>query len=218
SNLHRDVYFSLIDDCRQYCFTPRLFHFRTSSDRKFEAIEIISSYYPPKHESESPLIIINYPFVQDDIYGRARIRPTFFLFDAEYEVYLWESKYPFFISSNTVKDKDEDNDNDNDERRQQQLPKMIDIEEEIQSECNLTTGFASQLWLAERKCALETTLAYCHAKNPSEPPKSYVISAGLEPDSFCGLFPTWTYYDNVAKLHIQVCISNFNFFVEKINF
>ncbi|XP_075678014.1 uncharacterized protein LOC113790626 isoform X2 [Dermatophagoides pteronyssinus] len=213
SNLHRDVYFSLIDDNRHYCFTPRLFHFRTSSDRIFESIEIISSYYPPK--SARATIHISYPFVQDDIYGRAKTRPTFFLFDAEYEVYLWESKYPFFISSNqtTMKNEhqqnqnkspvdDDDDDGGGDERRQQ-MPKMIDIEEEIQSECNMTTGFAAQLWLAERKCALETTLAYCHAKNPAEPPKSYVISAGLEPDSFCGLFPTWTYYDNVAKLHIQ---------------
>lgn len=31
-----------------------------------------------------------------------------------------------------------------------------------------------------------------------------MISAGLEPDSFCGLFPTWTYYDNVAQIHIEV--------------
>lgn len=54
------------------------------------------------------------------------------------------------------------------------------------------------------------------AKNSAEPPKSYVISAGLEPDSFCGLFPTWTYYDNVAKLHIQVC-GDF-FVVKKKNF
>lgn len=89
------------------------------------------------------------------------------------------------------------------QRDESDKPKMIDIANEIQSESNTTTGFMSQLWFAERKCALETTLAYCHAKNPSEPPKSYVIAAGLEPEVFCGLFPTWNYYSNVAKLHIQ---------------
>ena len=174
SNLHRDVYFSLIDDQRSYCFTPRLFHFQTSSDRIFEATEITTSYYSSPKSSSSSMIIVNYPFVQDDIYERAKTKPTFFLFDAEYEVYLWESKYPFFISSNhatLVKDdqqrqqqqqqqKRKKSIDDDDERKQ--MPKMIDIEEEIQSECNMTTGFATQLWLAERKCALETTLAYCH--------------------------------------------------------
>ena len=49
-------------------------------------------------------------------------------------------------------------------------------------------------------------IAHFHftAKNSSEPPTAYVISAGLEPHSFCGLFPTWNYYETVAQLHIEV--------------
>lgn len=150
SNLQRDIYYSLMDDLRSFNFTPRLFHFVTSSEQIFEAIEIVPAYLPPKTSNT----VVNYPFTQDDLYCRAKSRPTFFLIDAEYEVFLWESKYPFFIYNNTSSNQKDD--------EKQNMPRMINIENEIQTECNTTTGFMSQLWLAERKCALETTLAYCH--------------------------------------------------------
>ncbi|KAF7489192.1 Supervillin [Sarcoptes scabiei] len=193
SNLQRDVYFSLLDDQRPYGFQLRLFQFISSSERIFEVHEIVPSYLPSKNDEK---IIISYPFVQSDLYERAKNRPTFFLIDAHYEVFLWESKFPFYYNEtksnrNAVNDLEEDRD------------KLIDIEKELRLESNQITGFMNQLWLAERKCSLESTLAYCHAKNPAEPPKSYVVSAGLEPNSFCSLFPTWIYNDDAAKLHIQ---------------
>lgn len=149
SNLHREIYFTLMDDNRNYNFTPRLFQFITSTDNIFEAIEIYPSYLPPQQSN----ITVNYPFKQSDLYERAKNRPTFFLFDNNYEIYLWESKFPFFIPSNK---------NCSNEVNIRNGLKMIDIESEIKSESNMTAGFIPQLWQAERKCALETTLTYCH--------------------------------------------------------
>lgn len=205
-NLKREVYFSLLDDTREYNFTPRLFHLISFPEKGFEAIEIASPY----HSAEG---MIEYPVSQSDLYDVAKTRPTFFLFDNHFEVYLWESKFPFFLVSDKIMENSEDG---------TKLQKIID--EEIQSEAVATTGSLQNIWLAERQCALETTLAYCEgkiviicfyhvlylsyvyyiAKNLSEPPKAYVVSAGLEPECFCGLFPTWTYYDNVAQLNIEV--------------
>ena len=143
----------MFDDGRTYDFTPRLFHFVTSSDRVFQAIEMVPSYMT----SPECKMVFDYPFSQDDIYIRASTRPTFFLIDNHYEVYLWESKFPFFILGNNKDESKED--------QKKNAPRMIDINTEILSEANLTTGSLTQLWLAERKCALETTLAYCHGKS-----------------------------------------------------
>ena len=151
SNLHREKYFSLLDDNREYDFTPHLFHFTTSAQKIFEAKEIVPTYMASRDFEDS----FDYPFTQDDIYLPASNRPTFFLFDNKYEVYLWESKFPFFILGSNKSEKNKNASN---------KIRTIDIESEIVSEANLTTGSMSQLWFAERKCALETTLAYCHGK------------------------------------------------------
>lgn len=151
SNLHREIYFSLIDDNKTYDFTPRLFQFIPSTENLFEAIEITPAYLPPVEAN----ITVCYPFKQEDLYERAKNRPTFFMFDNHYEVYLWESKFPFFLPTINSKPKQS-------ESADRNGPKMIDIESEIKSESNTTAGFIPQLWHAERKCALETTLSYCH--------------------------------------------------------
>lgn len=145
-NLKREVYFSLLDDAREYNFTPRLFQLISSPDKGFEAIEITSPY----HSSEDA---IEYPVSQSDLYDVAKTRPTFFLFDNHCEVYLWESKFPFFLASDKIIESGDDG---------TKLQKMID--EEIQSEAVATTGSLQNIWLAERQCALETTLAYCDGK------------------------------------------------------
>lgn len=153
ASLHREIYFSLLDDSRKYDFSPRLFHFQTSAEKVFEATEIVPSYMTSRDCKAS----IDYPFTQDDLYLPAAGRPTFFLFDNNYEVYLWESKYPFAIlglSKNEPKSEET--------VASKHAPRMVDIEGEIVSEANLTTGSLAQLWLAERKCALESTLSYCH--------------------------------------------------------
>src|SRR5699024_5440608 len=76
SNLQREIYFSLMDDGRQYDFTPRLFHFTTSAARIFQAHEVVPSYMPASCHSETT--VLSYPFTQEDIYLRAAARPTFF--------------------------------------------------------------------------------------------------------------------------------------------
>ncbi|CAG2105359.1 unnamed protein product [Medioppia subpectinata] len=100
-------------------------------------------------------------------------QPTFFLLDNHNQIFLWESKYGF------GKDVTED------------------------TEANAATGSQNIRWNAERKCALDSALAYCFAKNSAEPPNGFVVCAGLEPDSFCGLFPQWMYREDVADLHKQ---------------
>lgn len=160
SNLQREIYFSLLDDSRRFNFTPRLFHFTTSASRIFQVTELVSSYMA----SRDCNTILEYPFTQEDLYIRASTRPTFFLFDNFYEVFLWESKFPFFILGANKDAPKGSNQVDTPTK-----PRMIDIETEILSEANLTTGSLAHLWLAERKCALETTLAYCHGKFPLDP-------------------------------------------------
>lgn len=157
-SLQRDIYFSLLDDDRPYDFTPRLFHFTTSASRIFQATEVVPSYMPNRESTT----FLDYPFTQEDIYLVASTRPTFFLLDNHYEVYLWESKFPFFIPGLCSTDKSQVKKSESNANSGK--PSMIDIETEILSEVNLTTGSLAQLWLAERKCALETTLAYCHGK------------------------------------------------------
>jgi supervillin len=119
---YRQLYYSLIDSKNSYSYTPRLFHF-TSSSGEFESKEISCSYRSVSH-------VVPYPFMQEDLYSAQQ--PTFFLFDNQNEVFLWESKFPFTNDSNE------------------------------ETETNTTTGSVNIRWIAERKCALNTTLAYCH--------------------------------------------------------
>ncbi|XP_072522857.1 supervillin [Salminus brasiliensis] len=53
------------------------------------------------------------------------------------------------------------------------------------------TGSAKIRWDNERKCAMETTLQYCKAKNSRRPPQAYLILAGAEPLTFTNIFPCW---------------------------
>ncbi|XP_066519033.1 supervillin [Hoplias malabaricus] len=53
------------------------------------------------------------------------------------------------------------------------------------------TGSAKIRWDSERKCAMETTLQYCKAKNSRRPPQAYLILAGAEPLTFTNIFPYW---------------------------
>ncbi|KAF5889682.1 supervillin-like isoform X1, partial [Clarias magur] len=53
------------------------------------------------------------------------------------------------------------------------------------------TGSAKIRWDNERKCAMETTLQYCKAKNSRRSPPAYLILAGAEPLTFTNIFPYW---------------------------
>ncbi|XP_036428882.1 supervillin isoform X2 [Colossoma macropomum] len=53
------------------------------------------------------------------------------------------------------------------------------------------TGSAGIRWDNERKCAMETALQYCKAKNSRRPPQAYMILAGAEPLTFTNIFPYW---------------------------
>lgn len=65
-----------------------------------------------------------------------------------------------------------------------------------QSEDDVCTGSAKIRWDNERKCAMETTLQYCKAKNSRRPPPAYLILAGAEPLTFTNIFPYWEKYPN----------------------
>ncbi|XP_062859265.1 supervillin isoform X2 [Trichomycterus rosablanca] len=60
-----------------------------------------------------------------------------------------------------------------------------------QPEDDECTGSAQIRWDNERKCAMETTLQYCKAKNSRRPPQAYLILAGAEPLTFTNIFPYW---------------------------
>ncbi|XP_061778470.1 supervillin-like, partial [Nerophis ophidion] len=67
------------------------------------------------------------------------------------------------------------------------------------------TGSAPVRWDLDRKCAMETVLQYCAAKNPTRPPKAYLIHAGLEPLTFTNIFPTWELPHDITLQEAEVC-------------
>ncbi|XP_061877799.1 supervillin-like isoform X3 [Entelurus aequoreus] len=67
------------------------------------------------------------------------------------------------------------------------------------------TGSALQHWDLDRKCAMETVLHYSTAKNPTRPPKSYLIHSGLEPLTFTNIFPTWELPHDITLQEAEVC-------------
>ncbi|KAL7851033.1 hypothetical protein AOLI_G00213890 [Acnodon oligacanthus] len=71
-----------------------------------------------------------------------------------------------------------------------------------------TPGSACIRWDADRKCAMETVLQYCREKNETNPPKSYLIHAGLEPLTFTNMFPSWEHREDIAEIterEAEVC-------------
>uniref|UniRef100_A0AAR2LVS0 HP domain-containing protein n=1 Tax=Pygocentrus nattereri TaxID=42514 RepID=A0AAR2LVS0_PYGNA len=72
-----------------------------------------------------------------------------------------------------------------------------------------TPGSACIRWDADRKCAMETVLRYCRGeKNETNPPKSYLIHAGLEPLTFTNMFPSWEHREDIAEIterEAEVC-------------
>ncbi|XP_063955085.1 supervillin-like isoform X1 [Lytechinus pictus] len=63
------------------------------------------------------------------------------------------------------------------------------------------TGSAKIRWDIDRKLAMETIMAYCKEKRPKNPPKAYLVYAGLEPLTFTNLFPYWEVREDVMKLN-----------------
>lgn len=69
-------------------------------------------------------------------------------------------------------------------------------------------------WQAERKAAMETSVAYWAAKIASsedancnkltESVQGNIVWAGLEPLEFISIFPKWQKREDVAKTNIQV--------------
>ena len=69
----------------------------------------------------------------------------------------------------------------------------------------------------DRRCAMETTLHYCKEKNPSNPPKAYLVCAGVEPKSFTSLFPYWIddliVKDLAAEVGATLMLDCFNYLI-----
>ncbi|XP_038072635.1 supervillin-like [Patiria miniata] len=63
------------------------------------------------------------------------------------------------------------------------------------------TGSAKMRWDIDRRCAMETVMAYCKEKRSKNPPKAYLVYAGLEPLTFINLFPWWRIDDHVAEIN-----------------
>ena len=118
----RKQYYSLIGSQLSYSYSPRLFNFSSSSG-EFKAKEILCTYRSVQN-------VCPYPFTQEDLYSAQQ--PTFFLFDNQNQIFLWESKFAFTKEPND------------------------------ESEANTTTGSLNIRWNAERKCALDSTLAYSY--------------------------------------------------------
>lgn len=116
----RNLYFSLLDSHFTYDYTPRLFHLSSSSG-EFKPKEILCSFR--SRERTNP-----YPFLQEDLYSAQQ--PTFFLLDDKSQIFLWESKFPFFSQPG------------------------------VELEANSLTGSANIRWNVERKYALDFALAY----------------------------------------------------------
>ncbi|XP_034028301.1 supervillin a isoform X2 [Thalassophryne amazonica] len=70
------------------------------------------------------------------------------------------------------------------------------------------TSSAQIAWDSDRKCAMETALQYSTEKNEKNPPKAYLIHAGLEPLTFTNMFPSWEHREDIAEIterEAEVC-------------
>ncbi|XP_066305316.1 uncharacterized protein [Branchiostoma lanceolatum] len=65
------------------------------------------------------------------------------------------------------------------------------------------TGSAQIRWDMDRKCAMETAMSYCRERRPDNPPKAYLIHAGLEPLTFTNIFPYWDHQEHIAAINIR---------------
>ncbi|XP_033114401.1 supervillin-like isoform X2 [Anneissia japonica] len=63
------------------------------------------------------------------------------------------------------------------------------------------TGSAKMRWDTDRKCAMETVMEYCKEKRPKNPPRAFLIHAGLEPLTFTNLFPYWEHKSEVEEIN-----------------
>ncbi|XP_071943115.1 uncharacterized protein [Antedon mediterranea] len=63
------------------------------------------------------------------------------------------------------------------------------------------TGSAKMRWDIDRKCAMQTVMEYCKEKRPSNPPRAFLIHAGLEPLTFTNLFPYWEHSLEVEEIN-----------------
>lgn len=69
---------------------------------------------------------------------------------------------------------------------------------------NVHTGSATARFNSDRLCAMETTLNYCKERGHGDRiPEAYLVCAGVEPLSFCNLFPYWESDDTVISLAEQ---------------
>lgn len=64
------------------------------------------------------------------------------------------------------------------------------------------TGSTEARFIANRKCAMQTTLSYCQAANPDAPPPAFLVYAGLEPPQFTNIFPFWEPNETVRSLSV----------------
>ncbi|XP_078621818.1 uncharacterized protein LOC144888044 isoform X4 [Branchiostoma floridae x Branchiostoma japonicum] len=65
------------------------------------------------------------------------------------------------------------------------------------------TGSAQIRWDMDRKCAMETAMSYCRERRPDNPPKAYLIHAGLEPLTFTNIYPYWDHQEHIAAINIR---------------
>lgn len=58
-------------------------------------------------------------------------------------------------------------------------------------------------WNTTRRLAMETALHYSQEMSSSDPPKVYLVFAGLEPVQFTSLFPEWEDRDDIACINMK---------------
>lgn len=203
---NRNLYHSLIDSKNlNFNYTPRLFHFTSSNNGKFEVNEIF--YNLRLRTLDSP-----FPFAQSQLYNARQ--PTIFMIDNGHCLWLWLGWWPQEDYDNSSGSSSSSDDNDSN-------PKSIE------------NRSGENRWQAERRAAMETAVSYWNAKQRMEQKQrgdstsdsddengrdevdddkcdrmneinGYVVWAGLEPLEFTNLFPDWVNRDDVAEINIQV--------------
>lgn len=79
-------------------------------------------------------------------------------------------------------------------------------EKEEEVELADQTGSGAVRWQAERRAAMQTAIDYwsCRFENWAEPVPAYLVWAGLEPQEFINLFPSWCERKDIAELNMRV--------------
>ncbi|XP_063701804.1 uncharacterized protein LOC134831897 isoform X2 [Culicoides brevitarsis] len=211
---NRHLYNSLMSSTHPYDFTPRLFHFSSTSG-SFGVTEI--SYQLRMKDKASP-----YPFSQSTLYNARQ--PTIFMLDNDHVIWLWFGWWPVedittgSDSCDSVPTSSPNNENRSGVNRWQAERKAAmetavaywNAKKNLSGKtscCNSELSSASTLSDGDDdevdKSSSDKETNASVAQNDKSEINGFIVWAGLEPTEFKAIFPDWIDRDDIAEINVQ---------------